>query len=246
MPKPIKYGILVFMLLAACHCTAFDKPVERTTDNDDSVLVKKLATLCHNLRTVATNFTQAGVITITDKAAKDHQTENLDFIFCKRGDQFYYKLGNAVMLNESGIYLYIDLKNKTILITPQKPVVYDAVLKRFADLAATLKSEKYTISSSESGNEQTISLLNEHHITCKQYALTFDKQSLKISKLYIRLTNISAPLRTDNEKIITARINRWDDTANLNEFLTATKVIKTVKGRWILADTFKNYQLVNM
>jgi len=213
---------------------------------NDTVLVNKLSLLCKKMRHIAPNFTQSGIISITDESAKDHQTDDLGFMFCKQGNEFYYKLGKAIMLNENGLYLYIDLRNKTILISPQKKVVYDIGFKQFADVAATVRSENYKISSTESGNEQTISVVNEHHITCKQYALSFDKRNMKINKLYMRLTNINDPLRTDNEKIISATISRWDDTADLGAFLTAGKVVNNIKGRWVLTGEFKNYQLISM
>lgn len=168
------------------------------------------------------------------------------FLFCKQGDEYYYRLGSTTTLNEKGAYLYIDNQNKRILVSGQKQVAYDNGVKGFGDLGANIKFEHYRPESKVSGNEETISLTNPHHISCKQYAITFDQRNMKIKRLYLRLSNLSDPLRTDNEKIISVSITKWTKTAVLSKYLTKEQVIQSVRGEWETTDEFKQYRLTKM
>jgi len=212
----------------------------------DKALLDKFNLLCKKMADVQGDYTLGGVINIVDKANPADKMDHVEFLFCKKGDEFYYKLGETLSLNEQGSYIYIDKPSKRVLLSSQKQVAYDPGFRQFADMTATIKSENYHLVSTINGNEQTISLINEHHISCKQYSLTFDKRSMMIKRLYMRLTDFAEPTRKDKEKIVDVSISRWDRTADLGMYLSKNKVIKKFNGRWKTVNEFRDYQLVKI
>jgi len=224
---------------------AQDKTAKKSNAPDQALLAR-FKQVCQQLDNFRGNYTMGGTVIVDDKSIPGNKADKVDYMFCKHGDEFYYQMGKTVTINEQGVYLYIDPATRTIMLSPQKKVNYETRLKQFADVATTISSENYTMSRSISGNEETISLINEHHISCKQYSITFDKRTLKIRRLYTRLTNIHDPSRTDNEETIEVLISRWDDTADLSGFLTKDRIVKNIKGRWVVSNAYKNYRLVNM
>jgi len=212
----------------------------------DKELLAKFRQVCHQLDDFRGNYTMSGVVIINDQSSPGKKIDKADFVFCKDGDEFYYKMGKMITINEQGLYLSIDMAAKTIMVSPQKQVNYDTRLKQFADVGNTIQSENYEMKNAVTGNEQTISLINEHHITCKQYSITFDKRTLRIRRLYARLTNLQNPSSADNDEIVDVSINRWDHTADLTEFLMPGSIIKNTNGRWTLKSEYKGYRLIDM
>jgi len=202
--------------------------------------------LCSQISDYKGNYTLAGVISIKNPTNPNLELKNEDFLFCKSGSQFYYQLGATQMLNESGVYLYIDHDRRNILLSPQKQVGYDQPPLSLPDVTAMLKSEHYRLVSSTTGNERTITLLNEHHISCKQYSLTFNKDNLKLKRLFMRLTDLRNPDDRSTEEVVDVRIVQWERTANLGKYLTKNKVIRT-NGRAVSGTgNFRNYKVIKM
>src|SRR5471030_2481098 len=69
----------------------------------DKPLLNKFELLCKKIGRVNGNYTLGGIINIDDKASTETNMKNIQFLFCKQGDEFYYKLGNTVTLNEQGV-----------------------------------------------------------------------------------------------------------------------------------------------
>jgi hypothetical protein len=212
----------------------------------ENALLNKFKQVCKQFNGNKKNYTLAGIMNVHDKRNPDTEMKNVNFLFCKSGGDFYYRVGQTVTINEQGLYLFIDQGSKAITLTKQKTISYDqGGFKQFGDLAASIKSENYTISSKVVGDQQTISLINEHHISCKQYALTFNKATLKISHLYMRFTNFNYP-EAENDQVVDIDISQWNDTANLNAYMSKNKVVKYINGDWKTLNEFKNYRVVKM
>ena len=240
-----RIGIRILMIMMAvaggcmpCFCQ--QGPIR------DGLILARFETVCKKMTDVKGNYTLGGVMNIIDKAAPATDMKNVDFLFCKKRDEFYYKLGTTTTINEQDAYLYIDYKTKTVMLSQKKEVNYDEGLKQFSGLAAKLRGEDYKVIDKVEGNNETISLVNEQHISCKLYAVTFDTRSLKINRLRMRLTNQSDPLRTDNEKTVDVSISQWDSYADLSKYLTKNKVVRNAGKRWETVNEFKNYRLVKM
>jgi hypothetical protein len=202
--------------------------------------------LCKKISNVSGNYTIGGIIDINDEANPADKITHAAFLFSKKSDKFYYRLGATVSINQPGIYLYIDNQAKSIMVSPQKQVLFDTGLKGLADMGANIKSENYKIVSRVTGDDQTITLINEHHISCKEYAITFNRHNMRIKRLYMRLTNFNDPLRTDNEKIVDVTISQWNNKADMTKNLSANSVVKSVNGKWMTLNGYKIYRLITM
>ncbi len=137
----------------------------------DPVLLSKYKAVFKKYDTLKTSYTISGTINIIDQADTSGNMHHVDFLFCKAGDRFYYKLGTTETINSGGLYIYIDHLGETILLTAQKKVSYDQEPGAFADLGKEFKSEGYKISGSVNGRLQTISLNNEHKLQTIFYFL---------------------------------------------------------------------------
>jgi hypothetical protein len=219
---------------------------DTTQHPPDQALLARFEILNKKLSNVKGNYTLAGIININDHANPEAKMVNVKFLFCKHGDDFFYKLGTTATINEQGVYLYIDYQTKRILISEKKQVEYDAGLKSFADLGANIQAEHYKLTSKISGDDETISLINDHHISCKQYSITFERRDMKIKRLFMRLSDINDPLRTDKEKVVDVSISEWDSSAELAKYLSKDNVIKNINGGWKTVNGFKNYRLIKM
>lgn len=236
----IKYGLAIALLSVTVQLV-FGQQVA-----PDPVLLGKFELLCKQIARTEGNYTLGGEINIVDKANPDDQMDHVPFLFCKRNNEFYYRLGKTATINEQNAYIYIDYLAKSIWVSPQKRVVYDIGMQSFADLGGKIKSEHYRLTSKINGDEQTFSLINEHHISCKEYTIICNKNNLKIKRLYMRLTNFNDPLNADKEKKVTVSIFKWNDTADLTQYLTKDKVIKQMNGRLKAINEFKDYRLIQM
>lgn len=236
----------IIIILSVLVLAAFFSYGKTTDTVPDKAVLEKFEQVCKKMNDVKGNYTLGGVINIIDRANPAGAMDHVNFLFCKQGDEFYYQLGKIITLNGQGVYLYIDNQSKRVMLSPQKKVQYDAGMKQFADMGANIQSEHYKITSAINGDEQTISLVNERHISCKQHTITFNRHSLKVKYLYMRLTNLNDPLNKANEKVITVKINEWDNTADISRYLSKDKVITNVKGRWKTVNVFRNYELIKM
>ncbi|WP_413667266.1 hypothetical protein ACEN9X_22525 [Mucilaginibacter sp. Mucisp86] len=207
----------------------------------DAALVNKFREVCKGFGSIKNDYTLAGVINIKDPAVKP---ESVKFTFCKQRDEFYYLLGKTITLNGKGSYVVIDNQAHSILLSAQKKIEYGADnLKQLTAMADNIRSENYQVTSTIKGQEQTISLVNEHHISCKQYTVTFNRSTLKVSHLYMRLSDFSAPLKKEKDKIVDVAITQWARTADLQKYLTPNQVIVNKNGTWKGLNQYKNYRI---
>jgi hypothetical protein len=242
-------NILCLLLCTVAVIPGYAISVHKATDTvpvPDKAVLDKFEQVCKKMGDVKDNYTLGGVINITDHANPAEAMDHVNFLVCKQGNEFYYRLGKTITLNEQGVYLYIDNQSKRVMVSPQKSVQYDAGMKQFADMGANIQSEHYKMISKINGDEQTISLVNEHHISCKQYTITFDRHSLQVKYLYMRLTNLNDPLNKVNEKVVSVSISISDNTADVSKCLSKDQVIKRVKGEWKTVDMYRGYELIKM
>lgn len=251
-------GILLVMMTASLLTWAiqkkyFNAPKRAVKVLADSIpkdpvynkaLLAKFQALCKKYDTVQQNYTLEGVMNIENKADTAGRMSNVDFLCCREGNAFYYRLGQTETINANGLYLYIDNQAKTILISAQKTVLEKNGPKAFAQLGASLKGEYYQLLSQTNGASQTITLLNEQHVSCKQYSVTFDTLNLKMKRIYVRLSNAQEPLRKDNEQVIDVSVSRWDDTADIRKYVSKAGIVKRVGEEWKLAEKYADYNLI--
>lgn len=158
----------------------------------------------------------------------------------------YYKLGSTETINSGGQYISIDHQAKTIVLSEQKQLTESSIGLPVKDIRSALKAEQYKLSGKQIGHTQTMTLLNEHHISCKEYTLSYDTDTWQIIHIYARLTNFEYPLRKDKEKILDVAISRWDEQANVSQYLVAGDVVLRRGASWGTTEKFKAYELIKM
>jgi hypothetical protein len=212
----------------------------------ETALLRKFELLAKQMDPSIKKSTLAGTIRIADLPVKAKSDVAVPFVFSKQDGSFYYRLGATETMNAGGVYLNVDHQSHQIVVSGQKAVYSDAGMQTFADLASRMKNEDYKISSRVAGNMQTISFINENHISCKEYAITFDKRSMDIKHIFIRLTDPNDPLNSKAGKMVDMRVSAWSRQSQLSSYLTVGQVVRKVKGNWKATDKYKGYRLIKL
>lgn len=214
------------------------------TATTDKAILSKFEKLLKRMDP-SVNSTLTGVLHIVDKQDA-RGSINAPFVMSKNGSAFYYRIGNTETFNADGIYLYIDNKEKVAAIAGQKEGVIAGGLGAIAGFAKNAALERYKLSSSVSGNVQTITMLNEDHLACKQYSLSFDKASMKIRRVFVRLTDQQDPSNKQKEKVITLDVTKWEAAGDPHTYFKKSAALSNIRGEWKMAGRYKNYKLIKL
>jgi hypothetical protein len=229
--------------LAGCFALPCRAQAPKAAVGSDTLLFEKI---CDKMKQAKGDYTIGGLINLTDPVHPEQSIKNAPFLFCKQGDQFYYRLGTTETINGRELYLYIDHQTKNIMLSPRKEVMYDPSPVKPIDLGEAIRSEHYSLGSAVNGPLETLTLLNERHISCKQYSVTFNREGLNITRLFMRLTYLREPMRRDKETTVDVRITRWEQTADISKYPNAGSVLVKVHGRWQGNGELKNYRVIEM
>jgi len=224
------------------------KPAKDSLNNHiayDTALVKKFSDECKRFNMQSDPLTYSGIINITDGADTADHINNMRFLYSRIGNDYYFKNGDNETLNAQGVYLYIEHAQKRILISKQKEIP-KAPLPDMSGIADKMQSEHYSMQDKKNGGYETIALLNEHHITCKEYAITFDTLSQKMHSVTMRLSFFSDPLNKKKDKVISMVVNRYENKADVSVFPDKNKIVERNNDGWKLTDLYKGYKLIQI
>lgn len=211
----------------------------------DPVLLNKFKMVSALLDIKNKACTYSGILNITNKADSTQNVSNLNFVCCINGTSCYYKMGNTETLNNKGIYLMVDHAEKKIFLGPQKAITTPEIVGG-NKLNKALLGENYDLTLKTEGKYQTLTLLNERHITCKEYAVTYDTVSLKVTRIYARMSEFTDPLNKNKEKILDVLFNNWDNNADIDKHINVYKILAE-EGKTLQATPeYKNYELIRL
>jgi DNA-binding cell septation regulator SpoVG len=210
------------------------------------VVFQKFNTLLKDFDFTNKPYTIAGTLNTINKADTTEGMQNLSFLFSKDGSNCYYKLKDIEMLNTENGYMFIDHANKKIAIAAHKDINMPAMINGIDKLQSMLQSEGYELHDKQVGPNETISLVNEHHVTCKEYAITYDTLSKKISRVYTRFTDITDVMNKNKERIVDMTISSLSAEAHIEQYLSFSDVVKMLDGHWRLKKAYEGYQLIEM
>ncbi|WP_199118232.1 hypothetical protein [Pedobacter sp. ASV28] len=177
----------------------------------------------------------------TDSLAKAKQAL---YEIRKKGSSYYYKLGTTEILNANGQNVTVDHLNKYIMISAQKEQPQAQLFPQVKELLKNLQRERYELSNTEKDGIAYISLLNNYHISCKEYGISYRKEDLSPLRLFIRLTNFDDPESVAKEKVITLSIEQFESRANWNEHVGQLAFAQQVNGQWEASAPYKDYKLI--
>jgi hypothetical protein len=213
----------------------------------DAKLFGQYLKLYKKFDTVRANYSIAGTINVHDPVDSSGDMKNIPFLFCKRGAEFYYRLGVTETLNAGGKYVFIDNGAREIVVSVQKMVQVDQSPVAMADLGKSLHAEHYQLSSATAGVVRTIAFTNEHNAGCKQFSISYDTLTNTIRELKARMTNLRYPLRDDKDKRVKITFSAWTQVADLGKYAGIGNMLKQERGSWKVVNSVKyqGYKVIN-
>lgn len=184
-----------------------------------------------------------GSYSLTDLDDSTQSTSNIPYLLCKSEKDCYYRLGQIETYNAEGVYLCIDNRQKKILLSGQKEINISPV-GNLETLKKGMVTENYTLSSRRNGPVKTIRLVNEKHITCKEYAISFDTLTKHVTRIFVRASNFQDPLNQHAGKIYDLRFTAFDRNANVSRYLVKDRVFHQNNGKIVLENKYKDYELL--
>jgi len=238
--KPEFYGIRRKQTTAPLKASVVNK--EKSYDPE---VLKEFELVTGAFDANRNEYLLSGTITTSNTSDSSANAEKVDYLFSKKGKEFYYKLGETETVNANGIYLHIDHRAQKVLLSKQKEVVVNNGIMNSKELIKALKSEDYELLSSVTGESQTIKIINEQHVTCREYAITYNKSSKKLSRMLTRLTNLNEELSVDSETLIDLRIRVSSEDSKLEKY-SSELPIQQGKAGWELKEKYSGYELIEL
>ncbi len=211
--------------------------------NYDPEVLEKFRTVCSKVTVGADEYYLDGSIRTLDQADSTAEESESVYILNKKGQYMYCKLGETETINSPGVYIYVDHPLKKIVISEEKKITTSAGLPDPSLLVKNMKEEGYQLLSQRSGQLESISLINDFHISCKLYQITFDAERLEPKQIKIRLSDALNPEDKGKDKVLEINIKSCSQHANKD--LQMVKEIVEKKGSsWVAAAGYEDYQLV--
>jgi hypothetical protein len=183
------------------------------------------------------------VINLDDPNDTTNTVHHLNFEFCRIGDDYYYRLGNTEMIRQDSLNLFVTDDQRKVVIS-SRPIDMKPLVQDFSLIVKTLQSDGYVLTSTRKGAGQTLSLINEHHLSCKELSVTLDTASGKLERIYSRLTDIGSPMDKGKERTLDVQISKISGQADWAEHTRARDVVRRNGGKWVLTGKYAKYELI--
>jgi len=209
----------------------------------DTAKIALLKNVYSKLNLNKSEFLIVGSMTARNGADTTGRLNNSPYVFSRKGTSFYFKLGTTESINAKGLYVYVDHKMKKVLLSKEKEIS-GFVMPELETILKTVGEEGFQLKSTINGANECINLSNPYHLSCKEYAVRFNKLTLKPNQLYVRLSNAEDPENNDKDNVIDFRIERSSVISEIGAYTARNIVVKGNRG-WSLGPGFKNYELIN-
>ncbi len=208
----------------------------------DAALLAKFETLSKHLDPNRSEYNLTGKLVFRDGSDSAAKAQQLVYEVRKRDTDYYCRLGSTEILNANGTSVSIDHFSKQIIVSGQKELPVSQLFPSTKELLKNLQKERYVLSGIVEGGEEKLQLLNNYHITCKEYTITYDKETFKPVKLFTRLTNFENPESREKERVVTLYIDRCESQSRWYE-IEQKKFVSAVGAGWHPVEKYKNYKL---
>jgi len=170
---------------------------------------------------------------------------NVPFIFCSDGSSYYYCIGQTIFLNIDGAFVQVDRKAKKVFVS-QVSEGYRPDLMDVSNIRKAIESKEYAFSAWEQGSRETIKLLNEDHLNCKEYTITYDTVGYNITRFYSRFADQDALPGDKNDKIIDITISEWKEVKAIQPFLSGIKKSYKEGNLSVIDKDIAHFQVINL
>ena len=218
---------------------------DQKTDPVQLEMMNELLAWLKPFDTTNVSYYLDGVLTAVDKTDSANAMVNVPYTICKKGQEFYSRIGQSETVNTSQHYLFIDHAVKKMLTGHARKVV-QAPGMPINELYKFIAGEGYVFSKTISNNRYaTISVLNPNHISYKEFTVQYDIVSKQVKKFFIRQAEVTDPMNADKEKWITLVIKEYNDDPAPAKFPDLHKFIQNRHNEWVPASGFQEYELIN-
>jgi hypothetical protein len=250
---------LTALLAAALVTLAMERPFKKTTVISikkpvavktvvkpivyDTALLTRMMTAAHELDFNKRQCTYGGMIDMNDPNDTTNNVRQLKFSFSRSGDNYYYQVGPAEIIHQDQLNVYVQNDQRKVVLSNHaitiKPPISDLGI-----LEKAMESEHYTLQTTVSGQSQTLALVNEQHISCKEFAITLDTVSGKLQRIYMRTTDFGSPQDKQLDRTLDVHITRLENVSDMRQYPSANDIVRKSGSKWLLQGKYRDYELI--
>lgn len=252
-----KHLIIVFALVGVLTSAsiAWSKLSNRTgfivVDKVDSLvapklnpqLLEKFLAGCSQIDPNKKEFLLVGTINVQDGADTTLNIQNVPYILSKKGKEFYFKIGQTETINAGDYYIFLDHNLKKVMVSKQQQVVPTVGMPNVQQMLKNLDGEFYSLTDKVINDTEKISLVNEHHLSCKEFSLRVSHVDKELKAVMLRLSNPQFPEDKKKDKKVELQLTQISEKSNLENYVE-TPVVKKVQATWTLQPAYKAYELI--
>lgn len=184
--------------------------------------------------------------TMSAKDPSDSATNlNTTYSFCRRGNEFYYQANDVETVALKDIYISVSKNTKKIFVAPARKVLPPFQMPADS-LVQIWRAENYKITEEISNSKASVSMLNNRHISCKEYRFEYDPAAMVLKGTYMRLTNLQDPLNDQMDKEVRITVDRWQEGAIPQKLLQKETYLEKRNGDWEPAGAYSGYTLISL
>lgn len=214
--------------------------VEKATDKQ---LLKQYAQLLSSIDPSRTEYLQMGSIKVLQEKDSTVLSPEMSFVVVRKNNDCYYRLGATETYNLRGVYVYVNHSTKKVMLSKQKQMAGTSF--NLAKFPKRFQDEGYQLSSFIKGSKRQIRLVNPAHLIYKEYSLSYDTVTHKVTEIFTKTANESSPESQGRGKLIYVSFSKLTNEADLKKY-DPFEVVKQKEGQWQLQQRFKGYELISM
>ncbi len=215
--------------------------VKKEISKQDKAVLKELTDMLHGMDTL-TALTITGSVNVNDQADST-SSMSTTFTYTRQGQEGYYRIGDNEVAALNDAYIVVSNDVKKIFISPVKPLPNPVKLP-VTDEVSLLGNEGYTISRKTSEGITEIALLNNKHISCREYRLSYDSTG-RIYQVNMRLSEPSDMVDLQKDKLINVTVTSWSSVASRKDLLKMDRYVSVKNGVPVASGVFSGYDVIN-
>ncbi|PWV56694.1 hypothetical protein [Chitinophaga sp. S165] len=215
--------------------------VKKDISKQDKAILKELTDMLHSMDTL-TALTITGTVNVNDQADSTSSMSTM-FTYTRQGKEGYYRIGDNEVAALNDAYIVVANDVKKIFISPVKSLPNPVKLPA-TDEVGLLGNEGYTISRKTSDGLTEIALLNNKHISCREYRLSYDSTG-RIYQVNMRLSEPSDMVDLQKDKLINVTVTSWSSTTSRKDLIKMDRYVTIKNGVAVPSGLFSGYDVIN-
>ncbi|HMI03907.1 MAG TPA: hypothetical protein VK541_15585 [Pedobacter sp.] len=209
----------------------------------DEKVLGKLKIVCNKLDMSGKEFFISGSISSDDGADSIQKIVDADYVLSRKDQNYYCRFGNTETINTPEMYLFVDHGIRKIMVSASKRITTSSNLPDLSSLVKNLRGENYEVIDEVTGDTEHISLVNENHITCMLYKLSFNAKNLRPERIYLKLRDGQEPDNKLMNKTLEIKIKECGQYSDDKKYNT-NHILKRNGSAWETSPVCKGYELI--